>query len=88
MPIYEFIHPKTEEIFTEIRQMSDRDKPFIAPDGEICERVLFSKMGYMGRSEKERECFELDPHYCKKVSPKWIKYRDGHREKFDPTRHC
>lgn len=88
MPIYEFKHPKTGEVFEEIRLMKDRDKPFISADGETCERIFFSSMGYMGRCEKERECFELDPHYCKKISPKFIKYRDNHRERYDPTKHC
>lgn len=87
MPIYEYKHPKTGEIFTEIRKIKDRDKPFTAPDGEVCERIFFSKMGYMGRSEKDREVFELDRDYAKKIRPKYVKYRDGHREFFDPTRH-
>ena len=67
--------------------MKDSDKPFVSPDGEICDR-FYGSMGYMGRSEKERECFELDPHYCKRTNPKWIRFRDNHRERYDPTKHC
>lgn len=45
-------------------------------------------MGYVGRSEKDRECFEMDSHYVKQVNPKIIRFRDGHKERYDPTRHC
>ena len=34
------------------------------------------------------EPFEADPQYVKKMKPKYIKFNDGHREKYDPTKHC
>jgi hypothetical protein len=38
IPLYSYIHPKTGEIFEELRLMSKRDEPFIAPDGTPCPR--------------------------------------------------
>lgn len=84
MPTYEYEHPNTKEIFTDLRKMEDRDKPFIAPDGKECKRVLFSPV-HGWRSD--REGFEMDPDYYKEAHPKYVKYRDGHREKYDPTKH-
>jgi hypothetical protein len=86
-PIYEFEHPKTGEIFEDIRSIEDRDKLFISEDGAKCKRVFCpSRLGYCGKGD--RECFELDRDYVKKVNPKRVKYRDGHSETYDPTRHC
>lgn len=87
MPIYEYQHPDTKEIFSELRKIKDRDKPFIAPDGKECERLLFpTKLGYCGKGD--REVFEVDPGYVKKCRPKYVEFRDGHKEKYDPTKHC
>ena len=33
------------------------------------------------------ECFEADPDYVKHLNPKYVKFRDGHRELFDPNKH-
>ena len=89
IPIYQYEHPETGEIFEEIRLISNRDKKYKAPDGIICPRLKIPKnMGYCGRSEKEREVFELDPDYARRVKPKYVKFRDGHRERYDPGRHC
>ena len=87
MPIYEYQHPETKEIFEDMRKMEDRDKPFIAPDGVKCERIFASNLEYVGRPDKNKECFEVDREYVHKAKPKYIKFRDGHRERFDPTRH-
>jgi len=87
MPIYEYKHPETEEIFQELRQIPERDKPYISADGKKCKRLLFpTTLGYCGKGD--REVFELDPGYVKKCRPKFIRYRDKHIEKFDPTKHC
>jgi hypothetical protein len=89
MPIYQYKHPDTEEIFEEIRKIKDRDKPFIAEDGVKCPRLEIPlDIGYCGRSEKDREVFEIDSEYTKKCNPKYVKFRDGHREKYDPSKHC
>jgi len=42
----------------------------------------------MGLSAKEREVFELYHDDVKACQPKRVKFRDGHVEKYDPTRHC
>lgn len=83
-PIYEYKNPVTGEIFEDIRSYSDMDKPFIAPDGTKCERIFTSSIhGWKG----DREVFEIDPGYVKKCKPKYVKFRDGHREKYDPNKH-
>ena len=85
MPIYVFIHPDTEEEFEEIRSFKDINKPFIAPDGKKCKRKKFGNFrGWV----KGRECFEADPDYVKKCKPKYIKFQDGHKERYDPGKHC
>ena len=85
MPIYEFRHPVTSEIFEDLRSISDIDKPFIAPDGIECIRLEVPSRfsGWKGN----REVFEQDPSYVKKMKPKKIKFRDGHREIYDPRKH-
>jgi len=86
MANYQFQHPKTKQIFEEFRAFKDIDKPFYAPDGIKCKRVLFSSPVTI--SKKGKEVFEQDPEYVRKVKPKYVKYRDGHRERYDETRHC
>jgi hypothetical protein len=86
MPLYTYEHPKTGEVFEELRPLKNRNDPFVSPDGETCIRIIGSP-GYCGRSENDREVFELDRDYCKKMAPKWVKFRDGHREKYDPNKH-
>jgi hypothetical protein len=91
MPTYQYKHPKTGKIFECIRTFSERDKPLISDDGEKCEFVpwyLTDIKFQMGIINRNAEVWEKDSDYVKKVHPKYVKYRDGHREKFDPTRHC
>lgn len=85
-PIYEYEHPETGEIFEEIRSFKDIDKPFYAPDGKKCKRLRVPKSIRGWR--KDREVFEADPAHVKKVNPKYVKFQDGHRERYDPTKHC
>lgn len=88
MPIYEYIHPKTGEIFEKLRPIKDRNKPYVLEDGTKCKRLAISgSVGYFGKSAKEKESFELDRDYVKKCNPKYIRFRDGHRERYDPTKH-
>jgi hypothetical protein len=37
---------------------------------------------------KNREVFQADSDYVKKCKPKYVKFQDGHRERYDPTKHC
>jgi hypothetical protein len=84
-PLFEYEHPKTGEIFEVLRSVKDRNKPFIAPDGKKCKRIIPSSFnGWM----EGREIFEMDPEYVKKCRPRKIRYRDNHVEKYDPTKHC
>ena len=86
-PIYEYEHPETGEIFEDIRLVKNRKKPFVAPDGVKCPRreVPAAFTGWKG----DREVFEMDKgHYVKEMKPKYVKFRDGHRELYDPTKHC
>ena len=85
-PIYVYIHPDSGEEFEEIRRVEDRNKPFTAPDGVKCKRqeVGTNIKGWNGK----REVFEADPGYVKSCKPKYVKFQDGHKEKYDPTKHC
>jgi hypothetical protein len=86
MPIYQFKHPETGEIFEDLRSFKDIDKPYVAEDGVKCERVQVPQTLRCWRND--REVFEADPDYAKKIKPKYVRFRDGHRERYDPTKHC
>lgn len=89
MPIYVYRHPRTGEEFEEIRSYSKADTPFIAPDGVKCPRVTFPKSSSGGCVvDKNAEGWEKDPGYYKKLNPKFVRYQDGHRERYNPTKHC
>ncbi len=87
-PIYSYKNPKTGEIFEKIRSFKDSKEPFILEDGTICNRVLFPdiKRGPWIKNNNA-EVFQKDPDYVKKLRPKYIKFRDGHRERYDPQKH-
>ena len=84
-PIYSYVHPETGEVFDELRKVKDRNKPFISPDGKKCKRDKFPSRfsGWKGN----REIFEVDPSYVKKMNPKFVRYQDGHKERYDSTKH-
>ena len=86
MPIYQYKHPDTGEIFEEIRPFRKMDKPFVAPDGKKCKRIFCVEniVGWNGN----REVFEADPGYIKKCNPKYVQFQDGHKERYDSTKHC
>lgn len=92
MPIFQYEHPETGEIFEEIRTFKNYHDPLILEDGTKCERVLFPKptKGTKGPAiiNKNREVFQADTDYVKRSQPKYIKFNDGHRERYDPTKHC
>ena len=88
IPLYEYFHPETGEIFEVLRPIKDRKKKHEAPDGVMCDPVeVPGSMGYCGASENSREGFQMDPELYKKRNPKFVRYRDGHRERYDPTKH-
>jgi len=84
MPVYLFEHPDTEELFEELRLLSEIDKPFYAPDGELCRRVIGASVGLVN---KNAEVWQKDPAYVKQLNPKYVKTRSGHRIRYDPTKH-
>jgi len=87
--IYKFKHPKTHEIFSDFRDVKRANDEFKSPDGIVCEPVgqnmSSNKSGVVVNG---KEGFEKHPDYYKEMKPKYVKYRDGHREIFDPTKHC
>lgn len=87
--VYKFCHPKTNEIFSEIRNVSDADLPFIASDGVICDPFgIESKSKQFGIIAKDKEVFERYPGYCKEMKPKYVKLRNGSKIRYDPSKHC
>jgi hypothetical protein len=86
MPIYEYEHPDTGEVFDELRKVKDRNKPFVAPDGKKCKRLEVPKS--IRGWNSGREVWEADPDYVKKCNPKYVKLQNGHKERYDPTKHC
>lgn len=36
---------------------------------------------------KNREVWEADPGYVKKCNPKYIQFQDGHKERYNPSKH-
>jgi hypothetical protein len=95
MPIYMYEHPETREVFEILRPMSESQKKYKAPDGVMCDRIFhnpeFDKSKGSRRTSRAGqtlEVFQADPSHVKKMKPKFVKFRDGHREKYDPTKHC
>ena len=90
---YYYQHPNTEKIYSEQRMDGFENKPYISPDGKKCKILKdynpFSNehKSTFGIINKNAECFEKDPAFVKKCRPKFVRYNDGHREKYDSTRH-
>ena len=84
--IYVYEHPKTGEKFEVFRKASERDAPFVSPDGIECPRVLFPSAATI--VDKNAESWEKDPGWVKKINPKYVRTRSGQRIRYDPTKHC
>ena len=87
MPNYTYEHPETGEIFVDLRPMRDRKKPFIAPDGVKCPFAPFAGGKAPAGWVKGLEGFEKDPAYYQKMNPKYVRFKDGHKERYDPSKH-
>lgn len=96
MPVkkYKFFtykHPINGNLYRDLREFKDKDIPYKDEDGVECNRVP-DRGENPNRAprgwRKDRETFEADPDYVKRVNPKYIKFNDGHRERYDPTKHC
>ncbi|MCD6435901.1 MAG: hypothetical protein J7L15_05885 [Clostridiales bacterium] len=85
-------HPKTGEMFSDQRMTGFEHKPIIKGGVECClvpdyEPLIVESRSQMGIVNKNAEVFQKDSDYVKKVKPKFVKFKDGHREKYDPTKH-
>jgi len=87
-------HPKTGKMISDQRMEGYEDKPLIIK-GVRCVLVRDYAPNLKKRKDlsiaiinKNREVFEADPEYVKKCNPKYVKYQDGHRERYNPTKHC
>lgn len=88
---YKYQHPETGKIYKSFRDSEKKDEPYVSDDGVKCPRLLDPGEGnnfQLGIIDKNAEVFQKDPDYVKKCSPKYVKFNDGHREKYDPTKHC
>lgn len=96
MPIYVYKNSKTGELIEDLRPMSERNEPLILEDGTVCERCFDEEQTIDEKKRIRRqykgtrghEGFEVDPSYYKALNPKYVKFKDGHREKYDPNKHC
>ena len=90
MPIYYYKNKNNGEIVEVVRKFSEQKIPYISPDGSVCEYIdwwLIATQAPLG-IDKNAEVFEKDSDYVKKMKPKYVKFHDGHREIYDPTKHC
>jgi len=87
--IFKFKHPKTNKIFSELRNVENANDEFKAPDGVICKSYGNNESNFKsGVIVNGKEGFERYPGYYKEMNPKKVRYRDGHAESYDPTKHC
>ena len=89
-------HPKTGKMHSDQRMSGYEHKPLVVK-GVKCELVpdyvpplkehkpLGPRRLY---KDGQREVWEADPQYIKKMNPKYVKYQDGHRERYDSSKHC
>ena len=91
---YYYKHPKTGKIYSDQRMKGYESKPYIAGDGIECELLKnYSPQrkktkSQIGIIDKNAEVFQKDAKYVRDCNPRFVKFRDGHREKYDPTKHC
>ena len=94
MVTYYYEHPETKKIFPiDEKSIHDSGKPHILEDGTECKFVPWYlvddavKESDMGVVDKNAEPWQKDPAYVKKLAPKYVRRRDGVKERYDPTRH-
>jgi len=90
---YWYKHPNTGEMFSDQRMKGFETKPLIIK-GIKCELDLKYKPPRKKRKDlapiiinKNREVFQADREYVKKMNPKYVKFQDGHRERYDSSKH-
>ena len=89
-------HPKTGEMLSDQRMEGYETRPLIIK-GVKCELVPdytppekeHKSIGVIRMyKDGQREVWEADPQYIKKVNPRFVKRQDGIIERYDPTKHC
>ena len=88
-------HPKTGEMFSDQRMVGYEETPFtikgvkcvLVRDYAPPERDPDNKLN-LALINKNREVFEADREFVKKCRPKYVKFQDGHRERYDSSKHC
>ncbi len=87
-------HPKTGAIFSDQRMKGYEENPLIIK-GVSC-KLVRDYIPSIKKTDtniniaiinKNREVFQADSEYVKKCNPKYVKFQDGHRERYDPTKH-
>jgi hypothetical protein len=89
--IFYYKHPKTGKIVERNLPITEnQEESIILEDGTICKYVPWYviEKGKIGIIDKNAEVWEKDPDYVRKLNPKFVRRRDGVREKFDPNKHC
>lgn len=93
---YYYKHPKTGKIYSDQRTKGFETVPYKI-EGIECELLIDYKLPEKEHKslgvirvykDGQREVFEADPQYVKKLNPKNIRFQDGHIERYDSTKHC
>lgn len=86
-------HPKTGEMLSDQRMTGYEKKPLVVK-GVKCELVKDYVPPVKKRKalslciiNKNREVFQADSDWVKECNPKYVKYNDGHRERYNPAYH-
>ena len=86
-------HPETGKMFSDQRMIGYEEKPLLK-QGIKCELDRGYTPPVKERKglapviiNKNREVFEADRNLVKKTNPKFVKFQDGHRERYDPGKH-
>ncbi len=87
-------HPKTGKIYSDQRMIGFETNPYKDRDGTECELLKDysppakkETKSTFGIIDKNAEVFQKDSAFVKKCNPKYIKFNDGHREKYDSSKH-
>jgi hypothetical protein len=89
-------HPKTKEMHSDQRMVGYEEIPLLVK-GVKCDidrdytppEIEYKPLGVIRMyRDGQREVWEADPGHVKKCKPKYVKFQDGHRERYDPTKHC
>ena len=92
---YWYKHPTTSEMIPDQRIAGYEERPLMVK-GVRCELDRDYKppvkehkpLGVIRvYKDGQREVWEADPQYVKKMNPKFVKYQDGHSERYDSSKH-